>query len=189
VKNMPFKAQFDFLGLGLSFLAICILFYYGLVYGFIQELWVAFGFWFVGFFGSYFLVVTQRSRMFNLYTLITTSLMAGVLIAIDLGLQYAFAIATRSSIDFGAKLMSMGIGISEELFFGIFALGFLINWLHFPSPVAIIISSASHSWYHAPQWGTNPILLTTFFVGFLVTRSIYVYLFPKVGCCWVGMDS
>jgi len=189
---MPrFIADFDIAGVGLSVTAVAILFFFGLQQpNLFKELWVAFGFWFVGFFGSYFLGIVHRTRIFTLAKLLSIGIMTGILIIIDLSIQYAFEIAVQGSVAIlSAKLMSFAIGVSEELFFGIFLLGILINWLQLNPALAILISAGSHTFYHIPNWGSNPIILTIFFIGFLISRSIYVYIFPKAGMLlgWHGI--
>ena len=187
-----FRADFDIVGLGFSLGSIAILFYFGLMFpAFFQTYWVAFGFWIVGFFGSYFLGIIQPSKLMTFNKILGIAVMTGLLILIDFGIQTVFAVAVQgTTMDMIAtKALSFSVGVSEELFFGIFALGILINWMGLHPFLAILISAVGHTFYHVPNWGANPFLLCMWFLTFLVMRSLYVYVFPKAGMLlgWHGI--
>jgi len=177
-----FQAQFDRIALMLSLAFIMILFYFGLaIPNFVKDYWVAFGFWIVGFFGSILTGITKRTVALSLSNVIVTGGMIGLLILVFAGLNIVYGTVQAQEIMFGQKLLSFAVGIAEELFFGIFCLGFVINWLRFPSVLAIFVVSGGHALYHVPNWGANPPLLMLFFTCFVMARSLYVFVFPKAG--------
>jgi membrane protease YdiL (CAAX protease family) len=179
---MPFQGEFDRVALALSLAAIMILLYFGLANpGFFQDYWVAFAFWIVGFFGSLLLGFTKRTAQLSFNNLVMIGVMTGALLGIFLVLNIVYGINQPQEIQLSSKFLSLAIGISEELFFGVFIIGFLINWLGFPAVIAILVSAGSHSLYHIPNWGANPQMLMLFFACFAIARSVYVFIFRKVG--------
>lgn len=178
---MTWQPEFDRVGLTLSIASLLILLYFGLtVTSFMQNLWVAFAFWIVGFGGSLGLGLARRSSGLTLKLLFETGLISGVIMTMFFFVNLGYS-GLPSEIWLGEKLVSFAIGVSEELFFGVFLLSILIIWLKVPPPLAIIISAGSHAWYHVPNWGFNPALITLFFISFVAARTVYVYFFPKVG--------
>jgi len=178
---MTFHPEFGRTGLSLSIASILILLYFGLSNpAFISDYWVAFAFWFVGFSGS-IMFFTKRTTLLTFNKLFQIGVFTSITLLAFSGVNYAFALAQKQEIVITAHLSSFAIGISEELFFGVFLLGFLINWLRFNPVFAILISSGVHSVYHVPAWGNNPMLLMLFFTCFVFARSLYVFVYPKVG--------
>ena len=176
-----FTAEFDRAGLVLSIASILILLYYGLAMPqFTYDFWVAFAFWAIGFFGSLYMGLTKRSASITLQSIFTTTVMIGVIIIVFAGINTAYGIATQADVLIADKLLSFAIGVSEELFFGVFLLAILINWIGIPPLLAILLSAGSHAWYHVPNWGSNPLLLMVFVLSFTVARFIYVFVAPKV---------
>lgn len=178
---MQFQAEFDRAGLSLSIASILILLYFGLSNpSFVTDYWVAFAFWTIGFMFS-ILFFTRRTIVLSFGKLFRIGFFTGLTLISFAGLNYAYNIVAQQQIMITSALSSFATGISEELFFGVFLIGFLINWLQFNPALAIIISSGSHALYHVPQWGENPSLLMLFFMCFVIARSLYVFVFPKVG--------
>lgn len=178
---MKFQPEFDRVGVALAFAALLILLYFGLtVNTFVQDLWVAFAFWMAGFFGTVALGLARMSKNMNLKQLFTIFVGTGLILVCFFGISTAFGMVPQD-IFIAEKALGFGIGVSEELFFGVFILAILINYLGLDKIVSIVLSAGLHSAYHIPQWGINPLQLTLFFVSFLVARSIYVFVFPKVG--------
>lgn len=182
-----FIAEFDRVGLALWLGALLTLLYFGIgkpeLY---QEIWVAFAFLFVGFVGSYTLGLTKFSSKFKIENLFVM----GVLVAVIIGLFFAANIVYSSTVPQELiptdKLLAAAIGIAEEIFFGVFVLGLLINILGVNKVGAIIASALAHAVYHIPNWGTDPKILALFTFCFVASRSIYVYVFPKVGLLLAG---
>ena len=165
----------------MSIASILILLYFGLSNpAFISDYWVAFAFLFVGFSGS-IMFFTKRTTLLTFNKLFMIGVFTGLTLMSFAGINYAFALAQQQDIMITERLSSFAVGVAEELFFGIFLLGFLINWLRFNPVFAIIISSGIHSVYHVPAWGSDAPLLMLFFMCFVVARSLYVFVFPKVG--------
>ena len=179
--NGKFQPEFDRVGLAICLAALLILLYFGLtVEGLAQNLWVAYALWLTGFFGTFALGLARRSQTLNLQGMFMVFVGVALIFLCFYGVSFAYA-SVPQDIAWGSKAISFGIGVSEELFFGVFALGLLINWLHVAAPFAIAGTSLVHALFHIPNWGTNPSQIAFFFICFVVARSIYVYVFPKVG--------
>lgn len=178
-----FKANFGISGMILSLSAIMILFYFGLANpNLFETLWVAFAFWITGFVGSIYLGLVGRTKGLSFNHLLRMGAYTACGLLVFAGFNYSYAILMQASVTgVSSMLMSWAIGISEELFFGVFALGALTSMMGLPRLFAIILTSASHALYHVPTWGMNPSLLILFFFCFAVARSLYVYVFPHVG--------
>jgi membrane protease YdiL (CAAX protease family) len=176
-----FRPEFDRPAIALSLSAIIILFYFGLSEpSLYMDLWVAFGFWMVGFFGSY-LLFTAKSKAFTFQRLLEMGLMTGTSIGIMAVINYSYAILVQASTTLVTlKLMNFAIGISEELFFGVFLLTALMR-IGFHPALAILGTSIIHSIYHIPNWGANMGLLLLFTISFIIIRTVFVYFYPKVG--------
>jgi hypothetical protein len=176
-----FSPEFDRVGVALAFAALLILLYFGLtVNTFFQDLWVAFAFWMIGFFGTVTLGLARLSKSLNLRQLFTIFVGTGLILVCFFGISTAYGMIPQD-IFIAEKALGFGIGVSEELFFGVFLLSILINYLGLDRIISIVLSAGLHSAYHIPQWGINPLQLSLFFISFLVARSVYVFLFPKVG--------
>jgi hypothetical protein len=179
---LKFQPEFDVVGVGCSLAAILILLFYGLTTPeFAQDLWVAFAFWIIGFTAALGLGITKRGSAFSFLGLFKISLVAGLIIIIFEGVNFAYFTLTPQELISGGQLVGFAIGVSEELFFGVFLLGILINYLQLHPIIAIIGSAAVHTFYHTPNWGMNPQLMMLFFSCFFIARTIYVFVFPKVG--------
>jgi hypothetical protein len=178
---MQFEAEFDRVGLSLSLGSILILLYFGLTNpAFISDYWVAFAFWLTGFTGS-ILFFTRRTMALNLDKIVMIAVMASLTMLAFAGINVAYAMLAGQQIFIDLAFTSFAFGVAEELFFGVFLLGTLINWVGLNPVLAILISSGVHSFYHVPTWGQNPMLLMLFFTCFVVARSLYVFVYPKVG--------
>jgi len=174
---MMFKAEFDRVGLALSVAAIIILFYVGIASpGLAEQLWVAFGFWAVGFF--YALVFFQKSKVFSFTSLFLILLMIGVLLGILSTINFVYA---SLDVEVTGSFLTFAVGVSEELFFGAFLLHLLIRFLDVHPAIAILVSSGAHALYHIPNWGADTNLLLVFFISFAAIRTTYVFFFPKLG--------
>ena len=175
-----FQSDFDLVGLGLSIAAGLLLLYFGLGFeNFARDYWVAYAFWVTGFFGSIFLGFAKRSRSIKPKTLVGIFLGIGVIVLAFSGINFAYS---QKPLDVWSERVGSGaVGVSEELFFGVFLIGLLINWLHLNKLVVVVASAGVHSIYHIPTWGSNVAVLSLFFVSFLFARAMYVFLFPKVG--------
>jgi len=176
-----FTPEFDRVGVALAFAALLILLYFGLtVNTFVQDLWVAFAFWMAGFFGTVALGLARLSKSLNIKQLFTIFVGTGLILVCFFGISTAYGMIPQD-IFIAEKALSFGIGVSEELFFGVFLLSILINYLGLDRIISIVLSAGLHSFYHIPQWGINPLQLSLFFICFFVARSVYVFVFPKVG--------
>lgn len=180
---MKFIADFDRVGIALSISAILILFYFGLLNPqMFQTHWVAYTFWMTGFFGSISLGLVRRTKIFSLSALLNIGMWTGIIIIVWAGLNYSYATAIEASTTLvSLKMESFAIGICEELFFGVFLLGILINWIGLHPILAIPLTALSHAVYHVPQWGVDFTLVALFTIVFIMARSMYVFCFPKVG--------
>jgi hypothetical protein len=173
---MKFQPEFDKVAMILSVSAIVILLYFGLADpSLIKEYWVAFAFWFVGF--TYAMLFTKKARGLSLTSFLTIGIFAGLIMGMFAGISFVTAKMEIVSSD---QTLAFAIGISEELFFGVFLLCMLIR-IGFNPVVAILISSGSHTVYHVPKWGANIPQLWFFFACFTVMRSIFVFAYPKIG--------
>ena len=179
---MRFVAEFDRAAIFMSMAAILILLYFGLAYPtFTYDYWVAFAFWTIGFFGSLFLGITKRTTALSIPKLLTTAVFTAILLVIFIVINEVYAVAVEAQqVLIAEKLVSAAIGISEELFFGVFLLGLLINLLSFPRFISILASSGVHTYYHVARGGFDPLLLWVFFMSFTLARTVYVYFWPRV---------
>lgn len=176
-----FTPEFDRVGVALAFAALLILLYFGLtVNTFFQDLWVAFAFWMAGFFGTVALGLAQLGRNLNLKRLFIIFVGMAFILVCFWGISSVYG-RIPQDIFLGEKVLSFGIGVSEELFFGVFILIASIRFLGLNRIIAIVLSAGLHSAYHIPQWGINPVQESFFFVCFLAARFAFVFLFPKVG--------
>lgn len=179
---MKFIADFDVAAMQLSVAALIIMLYFGVAYPQqSQARWVSFAFWGIGFLGSLYLGLVKRTASMSMKTWLIMALMVILALGAFVGLNLAYGSFTQGSINIGAKLDSFALGIAEELFFGVFLLGLLINWLRVNPIFAILGTSAVHSYYHVPNWGSSLPLLLLFFISFTLIRCIYVFYFRKVG--------
>lgn len=180
--TMKFQPQFDNVGMLLSVASIMILLYFGLAMpNLAKDLWVAFAFWMVGFGGSLGLGIVQRSKQFNLSIFISMIVAIGFILIVFTAMNYVyFSLPTSQDVFLADRLLSFAIGVCEELFFGVFILGVLINWMGFHPVFAIVVSSGVHSIYHIPNWHSSLSLTFLFFMCFVVARFVYVYFLPKV---------
>jgi hypothetical protein len=175
--GMKFKAEFDRVGLALSVASIIILFYMGIASPELaQQMWVAFGFWFVGFF--YALIFCKRAKLFSFGSLFLTLVMIGLLLGVLSTINFVYA---SLEVVITGNVLSFAVGVAEELFFGIFLLDLLINRVGANPVVAILLSSGSHALYHIPNWGSDSSLMLVFFISFTAMRTVYVFFYPKVG--------
>ncbi len=176
-----FMPEFDRVGVALAFAALLILLYFGLtVNTFTQNLWVAFAFWIAGFFGTMLFGLAKRSQSLNLKGLFSIFVGTGLILVMFFGVSTVYGLMPQD-LFIAERALGFGVGVCEELFFGVFILSVLINWVGLDRIIAIIISAAVHAFYHVPQWGFNPFQISLFFVSFVVARSIYVFFFPKIG--------
>jgi len=178
---MRFIATFDRIGLILSLTAILILLYVGLLTpGLARDLWVAYAFWMAGFFGSLLFGFTRRDKL-RFGTIVLVVIFIALILAAFFAINTAYSVALSGETMVTERLLSFAVGVSEELFFGIFILGLLINWVGFNPVLAIVLSAAGHAAYHIPNWGGDPFLLSLFFISFMVARAVYVFAAPYVG--------
>lgn len=176
---MKFQPRLDFVGMAFSFAAILILLFFGLTSGsFAPDYWVAFAFWFIGFFGMVFMV--QRSKSFNIHNLFIIAVGTAAILVAFFGLSWGVNQIPGDLLP-ASKLVNFAIGVSEELFFGVFCLTALINWMAAHPLVAIGATSIGHALYHIPTWGADPVQLAYFFTAFFIARTVYVYMAPYVG--------
>jgi len=178
---MKFHPEFDVVAVMLSVVSLLILLYFGIaIPSFSQNLWVAYAFWIAGFIGANSLGLVQRSQALTFEKIFGIATFAGIIILAFFGINFAYAHLPQN-VMFADKFISFAVGISEELFFGVFVLGLLINYVGLEPILAIFLSAGVHSFYHVPNWGYNPSLLILFFFCFFVARSVYVFAYPKVG--------
>jgi hypothetical protein len=176
-----FQPEFDRVGVALSFASLLILLYFGLtVTDFVQNLWVAYAFWTVGFFGTFALGFARRSQALTLNSMFAIFVGTGLILLCFFGISTVYG-QLPHDVWLANKAVNFGIGVSEELFFGVFVLSLLINWLGVDRIIAILISAGVHSLYHVPSWGTDPLQISYFFIAFVAARTVYVFMFPKVG--------
>jgi len=181
----------DLVGVALSIAAILILLWFGLARpDSVKELWVAWAFWTVGFFGCIGLGLVKLDKMLNFTRLFMIIAGGGAIVALYAGANFAYGAATGqlNEFAFAEPLLSFSVGVTEELFFGIFLLGVLITWLGFHPMFAITVSALVHAFYHVPNWGVSPTLLL-FFGCFMAARMVYVYAFSYVGTLLVAHGS
>jgi hypothetical protein len=175
-----FIADFDRVGIALSIASLLILLYFGLtVESFAKNYWVAYAFWIAGFLGSNLLGLTRRSVKVSLKSVLGIFIASAFIILIFTGVNFAYA--HTQDVWNAERLGSVGVGIAEELFFGVFILGLLINWLNVPRLLAVLATAIGHACYHIPQWGFDPGVITVFFICFTIARAVYVFFLPKVG--------
>jgi membrane protease YdiL (CAAX protease family) len=175
-----FIAELDRISIIISVAALVILLYFGISNPeYFRAYWVAYAFWLTGFFGSITLGLTRRSKTLSLQSFISTAVITGLIITSFYLVNYGFAALAPQDIIGSDKLIHFANGVAEELFFGIFLLGLLINWIGFPPLFAVIVSAGVHALYHVPNWGYNPTIML-FFVCFTIARVIYL-LYPKAG--------
>lgn len=184
-----FVANFDVVAIVISVAAIVVLLYYGItVPALASNMWVAYAFWFTGFFGSLFLGITKRTKWLTpkmlLEIVFFTAIILGVFMAVNM--FYTTAIEGDILSSLPGKALAASIGVSEELFFGVFLIGLLVNWLRVPPAFAVIVSAGVHTAYHVPNWGANPTLLMLFFLSFAIMRTIYVFVCPYVSILLAG---
>lgn len=181
---MKFVPVFDRAGVTLSIASLVILLYFGLsTPSFFKEYWVAYAFWMTGFTFSFFFLA-RKGKTLTLPKLTSIAVFASIILLFFTASNYAYGKLTGQQVIFADKMRSFAIGVSEELFFGVTFLVFLINFTVWPFTnriVAILTVSGVHSWYHVPNYGSNPYLLILFFVCFVFMRSVFVFLAPKVG--------
>jgi hypothetical protein len=175
-----FQADFDIIGLGLTLAAGMLLMYFGLSFeNFAANYWVAYAFWVTGFFGSLVFGFAKRSKTLKPTTLLTICAFVGLIVLAFSGINFAYS---QMPLDaWSERVGTAGVGISEEIFFGVFLLGLLINWLGLNKVLAVVVSAAVHSGYHVFAYGTDIKVLSLFFVCFTFARAVYVFLYPKVG--------
>lgn len=111
--------------------------------------------------------------------LVTMFTLIGLVVLVFSGVNYAYAQLPQDV--WSERLGTGSVGIAEEIFFGVFLLGLLINWLGLNSILAIVLTAATHATYHYWIYGTNLTVMSLFFVCFVLARAIYVFVFPKVG--------
>ncbi len=180
--SRPFHPEFDVIAVLLAVASLLILLFFGLSQPeFFKSYWVAFAFWLVGFPASMMMGLVQMEKALNIKRIMIIFLGAGFIILVFTGLNLGYAQSQPQDLWLSDKLVSFSVGVCEELFFGVFLLGLLINFAHFHPLLAIGISAAAHSVYHVPNLGSDPKLLTLFFLGFFIARCVYVYLYQKVG--------
>lgn len=177
---MKFVPEFDTVAVALSVASIVILLYYGLaIQGLATQIFVAFCFWMAGFF--YALMFCKHTKILSLATIFTTLVFVGIAIIGLYSINISFGLLAPQEVLASQKLFGFSIGVCEELFFGVFLLCVLINWLHLHPVISILISAGSHSWYHSVNWGTDPKLLLLFFFCFVFVRSLFVFAWQKIG--------
>jgi hypothetical protein len=168
----------------LSLASILILLYFGILSpSLMRETWVAYAFWATGFFGSLGLGLVKRSKKLSLTTMVEITIFTGLILAAFLGVNTLYVVAVQGDVLSltNDKIFQFAIGVSEELFFGVFLLGLLINWVQLPPALAVLLSAGVHTVYHIPSWGSEPHLMLLFFVAFTAARSIYVFVYPYAG--------
>lgn len=157
-----------------------LLMYFGLSFqNFAANYWVAYAFWVTGFFGSLLFGFAKRSKIIKATTLITVCAFVGIIVLAFSAINFAYA-QVRMDV-WSERLGTSAVGVSEEVFFGVFLLGLLINWVSFNKILAVVISAGVHSAYHIFVYGTDLKVLSLFFVSFIFARAVYVFLYPKVG--------
>jgi hypothetical protein len=178
-----FLANFDIVGLTVGLAAILILLYFGVLRpSVLLETWAAYAFWAIGFFGSLGLGLVKRTKTLTLTRGVEILMFTGIILAVFLSINIAYTGLQGDILSITSnKVFQFAIGVSEELFFGVFLLGILINWLNLQPALAVLASAAVHTVYHIPNWGAEPHLLLLFFVSFAVARAVYVFLYPYVG--------
>ena len=177
---MKFQPQLDVVGLALSFASILTLLYFGLTTGsFAPDYWVAFAFWFIGFFGMIYIV--KRNKNLNLGTMFKIGVGTGLILICFYAVSMGASFANPQDIWLSSKFISFAIGVSEELFFGVFILSALISWFGIHPLLAIGVTSGVHAVYHVPNLGAQPVMLAVFFTSFFLARTVYVYVAPYVG--------
>jgi len=179
---MKFTPEFDRAGVMLSIASLVILLYFGLSSpSFFQDYWVVYAFWMTGFTTSFFFLA-RKGQTFTSGSFLKISIFIAIILLFFALANFAYASFTEQQIMLGEKLLSFSIGVSEELFFGVFLLTVLINYGFWPGSriIAILVTSGIHSLYHVPAWGSNPQLLILFFVCFAFMRSIFVFYLNKV---------
>jgi len=183
LTRQRFVPEFDVVAMLLSVAALLILLFFGIGNpDILPELGIAFAFWFVGFLGPLSLGLVQKPHGLSLGKLFGICTIAGLVILAFFGMNFAYSAASSAQDVFMLdKAVSFAVGVSEELFFGVFLLTLLINWVGTGKLVAIVASSAVHAVYHIPTWGSNIETLAVFFGCFLVARTAFVYVMPKVG--------
>jgi len=178
---MPkFAPEFDTVAVALSITAIVILLYYGIaIPGLATQIFVAFCFWLTGFF--YAMVFCKRTKILSFGTIFTTVVFVALAIVGLYAINVAFGLMLPNEVYVSQKLLSSAIGVSEELFFGVFLLCVMINFLQLNPVIAIIISAGVHTGYHSINWGTDPKIMLLFFACFVSIRTMFVFVWPKIG--------
>jgi hypothetical protein len=180
MPGAKFVADFDLVGLILSVAAGMLLLFFGLSYqDFAKDYWVAYAFWVTGFFGTLLFGFARRSKTVNPKVLLTMFALIGIIVLAFSSVNYAYAQLPQDV--WSERVGTSGVGVAEEIFFGVFLLGLLINWLGLNRILAVVVSAGVHAVFHRWIFGTDVTVLTLFFVCFVLARSIYVFVFPKVG--------
>ena len=176
-----FQPEFDIVAVMISIAAGLLLLFFGLSDPELAKmLWVAYAFWGTGFFASLALGLIRHTTAFNFTKMVIGVAITGAIIMVYYGINTVYVNVHGLQLLESSKLLSFAIGVSEELFFGVFILGILINYAGLNRIIAVLASAAIHTGFHTIAWGLEPSLLWVFFTCFTISRAIYVLAFPRV---------